>query len=298
VSRVALTGRFAPAITPEVEEDLYNRHCSGESAKELSAEVGLAPRSLYARFRRSGRAMGPRNNERRLKVVDTFFEQIDSPEKAYWLGLLAADGNVTRPGTRPRASYSVKLTVAALDKELPERMHQLLGGSLRTLVSQGKYPQVACSVTSDPLGNDLIKFGVTPNKSLTMRLRWELIPSNLRIHTLYGLIDGDGWITRFTGKNGGRVALAMGSLDVISDISSEFPKFVFKDIPTKTGRIYQLSIDAQAYLLEFLQGMLAVPHPTLSRKREKAEAIVDNLTNKPAPKKSGRKPATKETTVV
>ncbi len=68
-------------------------------------------------------------DRRKYKLNESFFEIIDSEEKAYWLGFLMADGSVragqSQDGT---GHWNIRLSLATADKERIERFIEAIGG--------------------------------------------------------------------------------------------------------------------------------------------------------------------------
>lgn len=115
----------------------------------------------------------------------SYFCRIDSQEKAYLLGLLATDGNVS--------GGTISLALKARDRVLLERFERAIGlrpSAIRPMLKG----MLRTSVTSAEMARDLAKLGVVPNK--TMSLRWpEGLERSLDRHYLRGVFDGDGGIS-------------------------------------------------------------------------------------------------------
>lgn len=114
-----------------------------------------------------------------------FFARIDTEEKAYLLGLLATDGNVS--------GATISLALKAKDRFLLERFERALGlrpSAIRPMVKG----MLRTAVTSAEMARDLARHGVVPNKTKT--LRWpETVPRRLLRHFMRGVFDGDGGIS-------------------------------------------------------------------------------------------------------
>ena len=118
-----------------------------------------------------------------------YFAQIDSPMKAYVLGVLAADGNVL-----PK-HHRITLELSATDADLLETVRDELvpGGAIVTRQRNGYDYQVLAFVSRNMV-NDLEVLGVTAAKSRTITWSERLPPSFAREFIL-GYFDGDGFIT-------------------------------------------------------------------------------------------------------
>lgn len=131
-----------------------------------------------------------RNKATKYLVNHDYFETIDTEEKAYILGLLFADGNVSKT----KSNYQVKLKLSDLD---------LLNKVKNIITPESKLYYDKCAkethklsasmiVTSSKMANDLIKLGCCIKKSLV--LEFPKIDDLLYRHFVRGYFDGDGSI--------------------------------------------------------------------------------------------------------
>jgi NUMOD3 motif len=123
----------------------------------------------------------------------SYFSQIDSEEKAYWLGFLAADGAISR-GRR------LEITLSVVDMEHLMKLRDALDSDNKIsiittrIASFGKeYSAARFGISSAQIVQDLARLHVVENK--TRILRPPAIPDDLEKHFWRGMIDGDGCIT-------------------------------------------------------------------------------------------------------
>lgn len=137
---------------------------------------------------RSGAQHHVRRPGRRLYSLDEdFFTEISTPEQAYWLGFIAADGCVLEDTAGRPACLRVDL--AQCDENHLRILCAHLGSNRPVLYSDG----CACvSFGSRRLASALCNLGVTPRKSLIVE-PWDG-PADLMPHYWRGLFDGDGTI--------------------------------------------------------------------------------------------------------
>ena len=111
-----------------------------------------------------------------------------SPEMAYVLGFFTADGNMNLN----KITGGKYLEFTSNDYELIERVKKLTNShqKISTRVRSSKNPHYRIQIGSVELFNDLIKLGLTPNKSKTIRL--PQIPSEFFMDFARGYFDGDG----------------------------------------------------------------------------------------------------------
>lgn len=124
---------------------------------------------------------------RKYCLNDEYFDAIDTPGKAYWLGFITADGCVMEDAAGRPASLVVEL--ARYDDGHLRTMCLDLGSD-RPVLYNRQFAGV--SFGSRHMANALCRLGVTPRKSLIVE-PWdgsaELMP-----HYWRGLVDGDGTI--------------------------------------------------------------------------------------------------------
>jgi hypothetical protein len=130
---------------------------------------------------------------RRYSVDENYFELIDSPRKAYLLGLLMADGYIIEDKGR---SYGVELGLKISDKELVGMLKTELKAEhpLRTC-PRGDTADVKLMVFSKKLAASLVKWGVRMRKSLRESYPHFFNDEELHRHFILGYSDGDGSIS-------------------------------------------------------------------------------------------------------
>jgi len=122
-------------------------------------------------------------------VAHGYFDVIDSAEKAYILGLLAADGNVSD-------ADRITLGLQAKDEHLVRAVRAVLSPQSRLAVSANGF--VAFNFTSHPMAAALARWGIVPRKS--RMIVWHAGLGELQRPFLLGYFDGDGSL--FVTRNG------------------------------------------------------------------------------------------------
>lgn len=127
-----------------------------------------------------------------------YFENIDTPEKAYWLGFIAADGNLYR---RDGHQGLVSISIHEKDIELLENFKKELNTTKPISVVRDKRRSdtimASLQVTSDKIFNDLLDKGVGIRKTFDLDLMqiFKNIPCRFQSDFILGYFDGDGSIT-------------------------------------------------------------------------------------------------------
>jgi hypothetical protein len=128
----------------------------------------------------------PRPNTCQIKR--DYFNTIDTQEKAYWLGFLAADGAIFCNGRQ----YSITLDLQLRDLHWLERFRDIIApGATITKHGDRSY---SVSIGSQEMVRDLMTLGIGPRKSNT--LEWPSVPEGFVIPFLLGYFDGDGSFSR------------------------------------------------------------------------------------------------------
>lgn len=135
-----------------------------------------------------------------------YFSEIDSYQKAYWLGFIAADGYLVN-----NPSKVVGITLAEQDLCVIENFMQAIGSSgniqkikprninidNKNYISQN---QVRFTIGSKEMFDDLVNLGITPKKSFTLKNIIDTLRYEYRDAFIIGYFDGDGCVILPKGK--------------------------------------------------------------------------------------------------
>jgi hypothetical protein len=147
---------------------------------ELEQRIGRSKMSIQSKANNLGVS---RSHPNRHNVNREYFKIIDSEMKAYILGLLAADGNVSSD-----IRYVIKIGLQKRDRMLLERIVQEIAPKVPITEYRNAY---YVSFSSKEMASDLAKYGVVPRKSAIFG--WpHAMPDELAIPFILGYFDGDG----------------------------------------------------------------------------------------------------------
>lgn len=132
---------------------------------------------------------------RKYNYNDNYFENIDTEEKAYWLGFIAADGSIVNN------NRALEISLKQSDRNHLVKFANAIGETERMIkdrnqkCSNGKYYATSrITVCSPILINHLSRYGIVQNKGLNLNFPTFLNDDLLR-HYLRGYFDGDGSIS-------------------------------------------------------------------------------------------------------
>lgn len=173
------------AIPCREREEILARYRKGDTFDAIVKETGRSKWTIARYIKQAGLNRGVGISNRKLTLDESFFDQVDAPVKAYWLGFLAADADVADRGRltvslgRKDASHLEALRLS-LESSKEVKPHQKTNSRL--------------TIDSVRLVRRLIELGVTPRKSHTAT-PWQG-PDELLRHYYRGLVDGDGCISK------------------------------------------------------------------------------------------------------
>lgn len=219
-----------------------------------------------------------------------FFEEINTEEKAYWLGFILADGNISS------STNIIHITLAGKDREHLIKFCDIFKKKLTEFEHSG-FPHEGviktkvlytsrCTICSRKMWNDLYDKGIDPNKTFKDNTKsFSRIPNSLLNHFVRGFFDGDGSICKRS-KNDiydvyqFHIVGTEKILNLVSDILAENCEIkkirVFPD-----GSIYRMYCAGNYQLMVIRDWLYKNSHIYLERKKE----IFDRI-------KGGRKKST------
>lgn len=129
-----------------------------------------------------------------------YFNNIDSNSKAYIAGFIAADGSLVKSDNN---TPSLTITVKHTDRDILEFIKSEIGNAhnIQTIKRKSSFDKtkdihhVRYTIHDKNISSDLLKIGITPNKSLTMPNLIPNIPKEFRKAFILGYFDGDGSVS-------------------------------------------------------------------------------------------------------
>ena len=181
-----------------------NCYLSGESVAFVARKFSVGHRVMKKEI--ASRGIDITNGcmyGRQYYLNERYFQNIDSEDKAYWLGFLTADGCVYQKNSVSQISLKLK----ASDASHVQKFALVIGTNKKVTISSSNviFPQhngdetkrswhssASIVICSKLMADDLSIYGVSPRKSL-IAISWKG-PEHLIRHYWRGVVDGDGWI--------------------------------------------------------------------------------------------------------
>lgn len=234
-------------------------HCDCGNDCEVSSD-----RLPINKERRYQKSCGCLNKSHLIGDIN-YFNNINSSNKAYILGILASDGTITN--NIEKGTYTLKLVFNVIDTELLIKIKEEINTQAevktyktKTSLPQGGYCESEMSsllLCSKEMVEDVIKYGITPNKSLTLSPNYDLIPKEFWKDFWRGYIDGDGTFGIYSQKKILQLSFVSSKLMAESTkekILSIFPDFkigIYKK-PGANENTKQVTFTNQQQMLIFL----------------------------------------------
>lgn len=154
-----------------------------------------------------------------------YFQNIDSHKKAYFLGFIAADGCIQYAN---KNSKGLSITIHSKDRYILEELIKEIGCDkklleIKTKMSNSeKYKNhVRFALFNPSLYEDILSYGITERKSLTMPNIIPNIPKEFRKSFILGYFDGDGCVMNQSQSKYGLSIFIRGTYDFLKGIADE-----------------------------------------------------------------------------
>jgi hypothetical protein len=267
--------RFDPARTTRI----IAKYQAGRLTEDIAASENVHRSFVRKVARRAG--LPARTNWRRRYPLDE--SAFDDPTAIGWwlVGLIAADGHI---GSRDNL---VALTQKEDDADVLHEFLDYLGCPDRPLTelrlskaaatrTHSRTRAFAARVISKHLCDSLAKYGITPRKTMTLKLSEDAAAQPA---VWLGLLDGDGWVSA-TARKGRPVINFCGAPAVMQQCSAFWgARLRFQRVPAPTvrahaGELRWVAIHG-ANATRAARILLASSPVSLRRKRRILESIAE-----------------------
>lgn len=190
-------------IEDNVVDDMYAMHLQGYSTKKTAEKYGRTAAQVHRAFNRMGYTRRNKPEELRRYYVDHYyFDDVDTQDKAYWLGFIYADGYISSLNGDMK---TITLSISQKDEVHILKLLRCLGSDYPVTkhVIQTGYNNCSTylkiSIDSEQMYNALIKLRC--NAKLKNVLTPTKLMPNLHRHFLRGYYDGNGSIYTTTNSD-------------------------------------------------------------------------------------------------
>lgn len=186
-------------IKQDEKDTMVTSYLSGKTAKESAEPFNLCYKACLDELRRRGITIRGKNDYKKYEVDESIFEEINTEEKAYWLGFIAADGYVSGGNLAIRLC---ERDIGHLEKfrKFIQSTHPV--NKYNAKIKGKEYPSCSIFIYSKKIISDLAKLNIVENKTRSFEV--PRIPDELLKHFWRGFFDGDGSISSSTDSKRGR----------------------------------------------------------------------------------------------
>lgn len=220
----------------------------------------IGKNTLYNYLKENNLIKNQKEYQKDISFDKNFFDNIDSEEKAYWLGFLMADGWTRLNNGKPSQTG---IEIQKKDIEILHNFKKSIKSNHnikeRTRIQETGYVSELCSIviSCQYMTKKLVEYGVIPNKTYYGFINESIFNNNeeLIFHYLRGYIDGDGFISP---KNGTYVCkIVIKSESILKTIENWIKKYCkiepkISFYSDKRGSAYRLLISNKKDYFVFL----------------------------------------------
>lgn len=168
------------------------KYNDGKSIRQIAKETNTCHATIKKIFSISNYIPKDRSNAHRTyKLNETYFDTIDTNDKAYFLGFIFADGFVYRG----RNNFELGIHIHPKDISFLNLFKEKIESASPIIIDKNGY--AVFRLYSQHLFEQLVSKGCVERKSLVLRFpSLNIIPKHLLSHFVRGYFDGDGTIKR------------------------------------------------------------------------------------------------------
>lgn len=233
---------------------------NGMSLTKIQKEVGIERHRLGREFKKLD--INIVQNNKIHKINESIFEQIDTEEKAYWLGFLYADGYVSKTG--------IELALKQSDYNHLVKFKKFLECDYDIKYHKSTNSYRIC-IHSKKIVNDLTNLGCMQAKSLILQFPTEKqVPTHLIHHFMRGYFDGDGSICRTNFS-------VLGTKEFLIEYESYILNYLQRNNPNKMLKKENINIiqyGGRIQVLKIFQFLYENATIYLERKYDKFNALL------------------------
>lgn len=239
-------------------KNIIKLYKEGKTQKEI-AELFNTYNTTIRRILKRNEINIRSNSEVQSKVKHNPFKNLDDDETLYWLGYLAADGNVSLNRNRINISSNT-------DPEHLKKYIKFLNSNVslnKQLNKKYNCFEYSVNFRSDKVKDYLIQLGITPKKSLTLEL---LIP--LSFPFVRGIIDADGHIRKYS-ETYSTIEMSTGSFKFAQQLNNFLNSNKIENrIKHQKENVYIVQVTQKVDVIKFVNKLYNQATVYLERKKQ------------------------------
>lgn len=166
------------------KEQIIEQYLLGVNLGKLSEECKISKYKIRQMVENDGLNLRKTGGRFKYSFDVSYFDNIDTEKKAYWLGFIYAEGNLYK--------NTLAIKLSSIDKERLVSFLQDIKSNHPIKSVKDKMAYVI-KISSKSLRYQMNRLGIFPNKSSS--IKFPDIDDSLVKHFIRGFLDGDGWIS-------------------------------------------------------------------------------------------------------
>lgn len=218
-------------------------------------------------------------DKRQYSLNEDYFNELNDPQKLYFLGWIYSDGCVFNYPDKKYKGFSIK--IQKKDSYILEYFKELLQTERPITYEKqtsgyfigNEYAQF--KIGSSRIYNDLLKYGLMPRKTFLLKYPHHIVKDHRPF--ILGIFDGDGGIYFNPANKMASLSIA-GTEDILIGIRDIFQKEIGiqPNKLCKNGNIYQLTYGGVKPVVRISEWLYSWNPPMyLKRKKEKFDMLLD-----------------------
>ncbi len=266
-------------------KDICESYLNGESSVKIGKRYGTSHKPILKVLEKMGIERDQKRFVRKYYLNEHYFDEIDTPNKAYVFGLLYADGSINIPKS------TTAISLQEDDRYLLEQLRNEIGSEkpLEYLDYSHKHDfgynyknQYRLILFSKHICKELSSKGLVQNKSLVLEFP-TCIKDELLSHFIRGYFDGNGSINYYRNKRGNirNYSVSITSTEMfLNTLNNTLDMLGLKrgnifDASCHNGITKQWSMNGFYHVTEFCRWMYTDADLYMVRKKEKYEKVIE-----------------------
>lgn len=227
------------------ENKIIEKYINGEKTSYIAKQFNINIRTICSIRKKYGI-----KNRQRLPSFgyrnDNYFEKINTKEKAYFLGLIVADGSIGK------SFYTTRIELKKEDSYILEKLSNIIYKENKVKLSKNK-KYSTLKIGSKKIFNDLARLNIHPKKSFNADPNLSAFNDELMKSFILGVFDGDGsiYLRKWKGKE--KIFKSLQCKIMLSpEMFASFEKYVKEKLDIRINKEKVFSkVDPNNYICAF-----------------------------------------------
>ena len=238
--------------------------------KDISLYLNRTPKSIMLKAHKLGikKEVRDSSNMYTYHVDKDYFKNINTPNKAYYLGWAVTDGNYLFE----KNNHQYRLRLHSRDEDI---LHKFLSdiNSNTIIYKRGNYSEV--NICDRDFVNNLTQYGFCNNK--TKSIKYPDIPKEFDLDFIKGCFDGDG--SYICTKKTHKISFVSASKYLFYQLISKLNSYQIIVYPNIQDTYYSFEISKIECIKNFINLMLYTESDFLNRKHNKMIELYNFYNN-------------------